>query len=129
MPPAVGGSREVAIKLVSRHLLCDDVVERGDLKSTGSAHLGDYDAVVCVQPRRAAYRHFLQHAPRLGGPPQPDGGLSKSIHGHRAARIVKSGTYINFASIAIGPRAGLWRFIRRIMTLYKGSVSVSSVSK
>lgn len=66
MPPAVGGSRKVAIKLVSRRLLCDDVVERGGLKSTGSTHLGDHDAVVCVQPRRAAYRHFCSMPHVLG---------------------------------------------------------------
>ena len=66
MPPAVGGSREVAIKLVIRSLLCDDEVERGESKSTGSAYLGDHDAVVSVQPRRAAYRHFCSMSHVLG---------------------------------------------------------------
>ena len=66
MPPAVRGSREVAMKLVSRRFLCDDGVERGVLKSAGFAHLRDHDAVVGVQPRRAAYRRFFSMSHVLG---------------------------------------------------------------
>ena len=66
MPPAIWDSREVAIKLVNRRYLCDDGFERGGLKSTCSAHLGDHDAVVGVQPRRAAYRRFFSMSHVLG---------------------------------------------------------------